>query len=109
MGMMHIGATFSPLIGGKMACLDESTFKATVYMSLMCGMLLVALGGYVWWASGKMTSHPMLKPTVRTAATLLLIDGISAVILMSHNPFAWVTATLCLAVFTSALVQAKSH
>ena len=38
MGFIHIGATFSPLISGKLGALDTNTYHAMIYMSLMCGL-----------------------------------------------------------------------
>lgn len=95
MGLIHIVATFSPLISGKLAILDAGAQNAMIYMSLMCGLLLVTLGSYAVWAIGKQTDFPILKPTIRIAYTLLLIDGVSAICFMPHNPFAWAIATLC--------------
>lgn len=99
MGFIHIGATFSPLIGGKLTCLDGGTYNAMIYMSLMCGLLLVTLGGYVFWVVRKCSEITRLKPTMQVAAVLLLIDGISAVAFMPHNPFAWAIGLLCAAEF----------
>lgn len=99
MGFIHIGATFSPLIGGKLACLDGGTYNAMIYMSLMCGMLLIVLGGYVLWAENKIAEFPKLKSTIQVASMLLLINGILAVTLMFHNPFAWALGLLCAAEF----------
>lgn len=96
MGFIHIGATFSPLIGGKLSALDAGTQYAMIYMSLMCGLLLVTLGSYTAWAIGKQTDYPILKPTVKMAFTLLLIDGVSAICFMPRNPFAWTIAALCI-------------
>lgn len=44
MGLIHICATFSPLIAGKLESLDPKTYNAMIYMSLMCGGFLIALG-----------------------------------------------------------------
>ncbi len=96
MGLIHIGATFSPLISGKLAPLDAGTQNAMIYMSLMCGLLLVSLGSYAAWAICKQSDNPILKPTIRIVFTLLLIDGVSAICFMPHNPFAWAIATLCI-------------
>lgn len=92
MGVVHIGATFSPLISGKLVHLEVGTYHAMIYMSLMCGLLLVVLGGYIAWAIDKVTNNPILKPTLQVSSVLLLIDGIAAVCFMPHNPFAW---TIC--------------
>lgn len=108
MGLIHIGATFSPLIGGKLANLDSGTYNAMIYMSLMCGLLLVLSGSYLWWAVGKVTEHPMLRPTIVIAASALLINGILAVAFMPHNIFAWTIGMLCLATFTLNIKYIKN-
>lgn len=99
MGVVHIIATFSPLIGGKLACIDTGTYWAMIYMSLMCGLLLIVLGWYVAWAIGKTAEHQILKRTTLIATTTLLVDGVLAVIFMSHNPFAWTIGVMCVAIF----------
>lgn len=96
MGFVHIGATFSPLISGKLTVLDTNTYQAMIYMSIMCGLLLVTLGSYIAWAISCQSSCSILNPTIRIAALLLLIDGVSAICFMPHNPFAWAIATLCI-------------
>lgn len=101
MGVVHIGATFSPLIGGKLASLDAGTHNAMIYMSLMCGLLLVVLGGYMWWAIKKACTMPELKPTLLIASALMLVDGVMAVSFMPHNPFAWTIAALCTTEFAA--------
>lgn len=35
---------FFPLIAGKLESLDPKTYNAMIYMSLMCGGFLIALG-----------------------------------------------------------------
>ncbi len=96
MGIVHICATFSPLISGKLGCLDAGTYNAMIYMSLMCGLLLVVLGGFIWWAVGRVAEHLLLKPMLTVASLLLLADGVLAVIFMPHNPCAWVILLLSL-------------
>ena len=44
MGFVHIAATFSPMIAGKLAPLSEGMQRACIYFSLMCGAMLI-LGG----------------------------------------------------------------
>ncbi len=98
MGIIHVGATFSPLIGDKLESLDPGTYNAMLYMSIMCGVLLIVLGGYVVWVMGKIASYPMLTTTLRVAALILLVNGASAIYFMPHNPFAWVTSALCIGI-----------
>lgn len=109
MGVTHIGATFSPLIGGKLTSLDAGTFDAMVYMSLMCGLLLVVLGGYLRWSIGKVEAMPILKPIITITTLLLLVDGVSAAAFMPHNPFAWTIAILCVAAFVTGNVSKLSN
>ena len=95
MGITHMAATFSPLIDGKLTSLDDGTRNAMIYMSLMCGLLLVVTGGYLAWAIGKLKEFSVLKPTVLIAAKVAIIDGVAAVCFMPHNPFAWTVSALC--------------
>ncbi len=99
MGLVHIVATFTPLINKGLDVLPQSKQNALIYMSLMCGLLLIVLGGYVLWAENKIAEFPKLKSTIQMASMLLLIDGILAVTLMFHNPFAWALGLLCAAEF----------
>ena len=101
MGAIHIAATFSPLIGGKLVGLDAGTYSAMIYMSLMCGLLLIVLGFFMTWAINKVTEHKVLTAPLITAAALTLADGVMAVCYMPHNPFAWTIAVLCVAAFAA--------
>ncbi|MCQ2350933.1 MAG: hypothetical protein MJ003_03065 [Paludibacteraceae bacterium] len=99
MGVVHIIATFTPLISKGLDVLPQARQNAMIYMSLMCGLLLIVLGGYVLWAKSKIAEFPKLKSTIQVASMILLIDGILAVTLMFHNPFAWAIGLLCAAEF----------
>lgn len=99
MGIVHIAATFSPLIGGKLSGLDAGTYRAMIYMSLMCGLLLVTLGAFLWYSLGKLAECALLRLPIQVAAVLLLINGVAAVSFMPHNPFAWTVGVLCTAEF----------
>lgn len=94
MGMVHLAATFTPLMADKLALLPEETQDAFTFFSLACGALLI-LGGYVtyMWAeqSGKCLSAR--KPYIFTLA-ILSVDGVLAVYYMPHNPFAWIIFAL---------------
>ena len=107
MGIVHIAATFSPLIGGKLSALDAGTYWAMIYMSLMCGLLLVTLGAFLFHFIGKLAECPALIFPMRVAAALLLIDGAAAVCFMPHNPFAWTVGVLCAAEFVLLLKRVK--
>ena len=47
MGVIHIAATFTPLINGGLEVLSSAKQQAMTYMSLMCGMLLIVCGSLV--------------------------------------------------------------
>lgn len=96
MGVVHIAATFTPMIADSLALLPEGANNAFTYFSLMCGALLV-LGGYVLFSlSGKVKDYPFVrKPYVFTLA-ILVLDGVLAVSFMPHNQFAWVILALSL-------------
>ena len=66
MGIIHIGATFSPLIGGKLESLDPRTYNAVIYMSLMCGGFLIMLGAYLVWAIDKIGSEQKIVGSIRS-------------------------------------------
>jgi len=105
MGIIHIGATFSPLIGGKLESLDPRTYNAVIYMSLMCGGFLIMLGAYLVWAIDKIYSHPILKNPIRILSLALLVNGVSAIYFMPYNPFAWVTFFLCISTCSLSILR----
>ena len=43
MGIVHIAATFTPIIADKLAMLPAETQGAFTYFSIMCGALLIFL------------------------------------------------------------------
>lgn len=89
MGLVHMVATFSPLIVGKLALLPESAQDAFTYFSLMCGALLVLGGGVTYSLSGKIAEYAFVRVPYILALAILCIDGVLAVCFMPHNPFAW--------------------
>ncbi len=105
MGIIHIGATFSPLIVGKLESLDHRTYNAVLYMSLMCGCFLIILGTYLVWAVDKIQRYPILKNSFKTANYVLLVNGVSAIYFMPYNPFAWVTFFLCISTCTIIILK----
>ena len=91
MGIIHIAATFTPLINGGLEVLSP---QAMTYMSLMCGMLLIVCGSLVAILHNKVKEHPFLRRPYMFIYGALSIDGISAVAFMPHNPFAWLVLIL---------------
>ena len=104
LGVVHIAATFTPLIADKLAMLPEGAQDAFTYFSLMCGSLLVLGGGMTFALSGKTAEYPFVrKPYILTTA-MLCIAGVLAVCYMSHNPFAWITFVLTMGLMVTSLL-----
>ena len=103
MGGVHIVATFTPLISGGLEVLPQARQNAMIYMSLMCGVLLIVCGLLVSLLHNRVKEHSFLRLPYRIILVALVVDGITAVGFMSHNPFAWVVFVLiiCLAIVTS--------
>jgi len=96
MGVVHIIATFTPVIAGKLEPLNESGRLAFTYMSLMCGTMLVLGGAVVSMLTDKVKEHPFVRKPYILTIFLLAIDGVLAAFMMPHNPCAWVILVLAL-------------
>ncbi|MCQ2237727.1 MAG: hypothetical protein MJZ73_00640 [Bacteroidaceae bacterium] len=88
MGIVHVIATFTPMIADKLAMLPEGTQGAFTYFSLMCGALLVLGGGVLYSLSGKTAEYPFVRTPFLLALVISCLDGLLAVYFMPHNPFA---------------------
>lgn len=89
MGVIHIVATFTPLINGGLEVLSPAKQQAMTYMSLMCGMLLIVCGLLIAMLHKKVKEYPFLRRPYMLIYGALSVDGIAAVAFMPHNPFAW--------------------
>lgn len=89
MGIVHIAATFTPMIADKLSLLPEGAQDAFTYFSLMCGVLLVLGGGVTFTLADKVAEYPFVRKPYVLALVISCIDGIFAVCFMPHNPFAW--------------------
>ena len=105
MGLVHVIATFTPVIAGKLGALDESARRAFIYMSLMCGALLVVGGVLSCLLAGQVKKHPFLRPPCFLVVSALAMDGVLAAIMMPHNPCAWVVLALGLPLLLLHLVE----
>lgn len=94
MGVVHIAATFSPVILGKFSPLSAPMQQACIYFSLMCGLLLIVGGLLTNFLCEKVTEHHFLCRPYWILQTALIIDGVLAVCFMLHNPCAWVILAL---------------
>ena len=94
MGIVHCAATFSPVIAGKLATLDAGAQNAFLYMSLMCGAMLI-LGGFTTFTIvNKVCEYSFLRKPFLFTLILLAVDGILAAYCMPHNPCAWAILVL---------------
>lgn len=107
MGVVHIAATFSPLIADKLAMLPEGASDAFTYFSLMCGALLVLGGGVTFTLSGKIAEYPFVQKPYMLALAILNADGVLAVCYMLHNPCAWIILALAMAMMFASITKSK--
>lgn len=99
MGIVHCAATFSPVIAGKLATLDAGAQTAFLYMSLMCGAMLI-LGGFIAFTlANKVCEFSFLRKPFLFTLILLAVDGILAACCMPHNPCAWAILVLTVPLF----------
>ena len=61
MGVIHIAATFTPLINGGLEVLSPAKRQAMTYMSLMCGILLIVCGLLIAMLHMEVKEHPFLQ------------------------------------------------
>jgi len=99
MGVVHVIATFTPLIDGKLKPLEQGMHQAAIYFSLMCGMLLVLGGSVISMLANNVKEYPNLRRLRILASIILAIDGILAAYFMPHNPSAWIVLVLTLPTF----------
>lgn len=96
MGLVHIAATFMPVIASKLEPLAESGQRAFTYMSLMCGTLLVLGGMIIVMLADKVKEASFLRKPILLTEAILVIDAILAVSMMYSNPCAWIILLLAL-------------
>lgn len=107
MGLVHIVATFTPLIANKLSMLEESAQGAFVYFSLMCGALLLVGGLVCFMIADKVSEYQFLRKPYSLLLSSIAIDGILAVCYMPHNPFAWTVFVLAVALTVAGFVNNK--
>lgn len=105
MGFVHIAATFTPLIAGKLALLPVGVSDAFTYFSLMCGALLVLGGGVTFSLAERIKEHPFLRKPCILAIVILVIDGVLAVCSMPNNPFAWLIFALTMGLLLANITR----
>lgn len=107
MGIIHLAATFTPVIGGKLALLPDGAQGAFTYFSLMCGALLVLGGCVLFTLSGKIADYPFTRVPYMLTLVIMSIDGALAVCYMHHNPFAWVIFVLTMGLLYVSLTHRR--
>lgn len=108
MGIVHIAATFTPLIADKLALLPDSAQDAFTYFSLMCGALLILGGGVIYSLSGMIKEYAFAQKPYMLALATLDIDGILAVCCMRHNPFAWIIFALTMGLMLASVTRVRN-
>ncbi len=104
LGIIHVTATFTPLIQEGMACMDLGSIKAMTYMSLMCGGFLVLSGLILFMLLKKLGQFLFLILPILAISIFDGIGGILAVYYMFDNPFAWITLLLGLFMLLIAIM-----
>ncbi len=94
MGMIHVLATFSPMIADKLALLPGATQEAFRYFSFMCGTLLILGGSIINLLAEKVAEHDFVRKPYCLTLGILVVAGVLAVCYMPHNPFAWMIFAL---------------
>jgi len=96
MGVVHIAATYSPVIAGKLSTLALSTQNAFLYMSLMCGALLLLGGLVARMLNNHLDEHRFLRAPFILTLAVLAVDGVLAPLMMPGNPCSWLVTALTL-------------
>lgn len=109
MGVVHIAATFTPLIADKLALLPEGAQDAFTYFSLMCGALLILGGSVTFSLSGKISEYDFVQKPYMLALAILNFDGILAVCYMQGNPFAWIIFALTMGLLFANVTRAQNR
>lgn len=105
MGLVHIVATFTPLIANKLSLLPDSAQGAFTYFSLMCGALLLLGGGVTYTLSGKIAEYAFAQKPYMLALAILNTDGILAICYMCHNPCAWIIFALTIGLMCASVTR----
>lgn len=109
MGIIHNVATFTPLIQNGLDVLPEGKQKALLYMSLMCGTLLMTCGAVAYNLADKVKEHEFLKTPYNIIVFVTTLSGCLAAYSMPHNPFAWVLFAITTAFAANHIIILKEH
>ncbi|MDI6402210.1 hypothetical protein QLX67_09400 [Balneolaceae bacterium ANBcel3] len=101
LGMIHIAATFTPLIQAGLECLDAGSWKAMIYMSLVCGFFFVKFGLIILLMLRKKEALSGYTPIFMPIGTGVFLVGALGLFYMPENPFAWLSFLLVTGVLGS--------
>ena len=104
LGIIHVVATFTPLIQGGLACLSPGALKAMTYMSLICGSAFILSGLIIFLLLQHIGDHPFLATPVLIIGIFLGISGILSIVYMFGNPFAWLALLLNITMFVVSVI-----
>jgi hypothetical protein len=94
MGLIHVGATFTPLIQAPFAALDADGLKAATFMSFLCGGFFILSGWLALMLLSKANAYRFLTRPLLVIAVFDAVGGVLAASYMLHNPFAWIILIL---------------
>jgi hypothetical protein len=103
LGIIHVVATFSPLIMGGLGCLSPGDLKAMIYMSLICGSSFIISGAVLLNLLKKVEQYAFLTTSIVMIGVFLGVSGVLSIIYMIDNPFAWMAFLLNLGMFVVTL------
>lgn len=107
MGLVHIAATFTPLIASKLQMLDQSAQGSFVYFSLMCGAFLLVGGIVALLLLDKVADYAFLRKPLLLLTIAMAADGLLAAFYMPRNPFAWTIFALTAVLAISSVLCSK--
>lgn len=109
LGLIHLIATFTPLILEGLACLDEENLNAMIYMSLICGASLILAGWLLNVLLKRLEEHRFLMVPILGLGGFLALNGVLSVYYMLNNPFAWLAFLLTVAVLIVVLTLGRAR
>lgn len=102
LGIIICVATFT-YFREKLTILDPATLNEALYSNLVSGVAMLLCGLLLAVMFPKAERYPVLSTPVLILGIFVLIDGISAVCFMPHNPFTWIMALICIPMFITTL------
>lgn len=102
LGIIICVATFT-YFRAKLTILDPATLNEALYSNLISGLVMFAGGLLLAVMFPKAEKYPVLADPILILGIFVLIDGVSALCFMPHNPFTWIMALICIPMFITTL------